>query len=835
IAVVSDNGMIINLNIGGVDDFLPDSTVLGTVGVPDNVLTGNGFGTGMGGAVAFTTLNNGTITGSIVNNSMHNSAANSISFTSNTGMTTLTSIQNNTLNDNGLAGIFVTGTGGTVNAGTIANNNFDRLISGTSGLLVNATGASFTATVVRNSFIADPVANTNTEFGIGIDMQDGALNLNVGSFFPSDANIFDLNNGAGIGITLRQTATGTFDIRQNSITRTGNLASNADFNGEGIHIRLVGAAALPNSTATLTNSFIRNNTIGSLTDAAMGNASHGIAINVQEDTVLQNLDITDNAIGNNGLDGINFLRRDDAVVDAVNIANNTITLNGDDGIDISARNGSNDVADFTILNNQITDNVNRGIALDVQADASLRADITDNTITGQGSHGIVTSEVANSVNDLRNVTGTWTNNIITDNGGNGILLDGSTSLLTIGQAGVGNGNLVSNNSLAGFLVTAPGSVVIENNIITFNGAGLSDIRVGAGIDIEGPGFKNTTLTNNVIRENFGDGLEFNNNSFAGGFSFTLTATGNTIEFNQGRGVDILNQGTADSTMTFNNNKVASNSLEGFYVVNTASTTQTQNVDSTVALLADGLINAIPRLTLNMDNNQIIKNGDGTTFSTTGLVIRVGTSDGGSFDFTDPGGFANGGRGGVVALVKDHTFGGNFGDDVLFESFVSTVTPAVTAGTWNLATFDVTAFESEPLARLDLTYISNTVDSTDANNLGAFFNNAEILFKSRDTLQTDPGPFPVGGTRRRNAQRLAARNVDILGTLLPPTLPGGLTDSDTFLYSGMGLSTFRISTTSSMTPFILDDVPYVDYPDANGVNFTTPLFGELPFGWGQFTP
>ncbi|MCH7990470.1 MAG: hypothetical protein IID46_15120, partial [Planctomycetes bacterium] len=84
------------------------------------------------------------------------------------------------------------------------------------------------------------------------------------------------------------------------------------------------------------------------------------------------------------------------------------------------------------------------------------------------------------------------------------------------------------------------------------------------------------------------------------------------------------------------------------------------------------------------------------------------------------------------------------------------------------------------------------------------------------------------TRRRNAQRQAVRT--LTDTLLPLT-PGGT--SDTFLYSGVGLSTFRISVASDVAPFILDTSPFNDTGDANGIPFAGAVFGELPFGWGQF--
>jgi hypothetical protein len=218
-----------------------------------------------------------------------------------------------------------------------------------------------------------------------------------------------------------------------------------------------------------------------------------------------------------------------------------------------------------------------------------------------------------------------------------------------------------------------------------------------------------------------------------------------------------------------------------------------------------------------------------------LNILVGTSDGGH-SFLDDGGFASDGRGGIVATVTNNTFSGNLGADVFIKSFVSTVNPATTGGTWNATTFTPTGYQSDPLARLDLSFHNNTGDELAVNQAGALYTNAEAVFKTRDSGQTDPGPFFVGQTLR-NAERLGGR----FG--LPPATPGGL--SDLFLYSGIGQSTFRLLSASSspagettaadaagvgftLGSFILDAKPYVGPGSANGV--VGNVNETDPFGW-----
>ena len=210
------------------------------------------------------------------------------------------------------------------------------------------------------------------------------------------------------------------------------------------------------------------------------------------------------------------------------------------------------------------------------------------------------------------------------------------------------------------------------------------------------------------------------------------------------------------------------------------------------------------------------------------MVRVGTTNG-STSSTNAGGFASDGVGnftnsGVIMSVTNSTITGNFGSDAFFESFTSTVDPAATAGTWG-ATNDPTAlttFRSDPLARLDLDWGNNTIIAGDVTNTGAFYNNADT-FKSRLNTTSVPfdGPF-TSTSRRRNAQRQAAR----INNLIDP-------GAGTFLYSGTGASTFRLDSTGDLLIFTLDGNPYTTTGDANGINFGGAITGELPWGWGQF--
>ena len=148
-----------------------------------------------------------------------------------------------------------------------------------------------------------------------------------------------------------------------------------------------------------------------------------------------------------------------------------------------------------------------------------------------------------------------------------------------------------------------------------------------------------------------------------------------------------------------------------------------------------------------------------------------------------------------------------------------------------------------MARLDLVFgvgaNANIFNSVDLNRNGAFYNNDESVFKSRTANQDDGtddgaddnGPFN-SGTRNRNAQRLAARNVGLGGTPLPPQLTIG--DSDSFLFAGLGQSTFRLLNDAADfaelqdVGFGFDNGPYTDFTDSGAGNIN-----NIPFGYNFF--
>lgn len=768
---------------------------------------------------------------------------------------------------------------------SITNNGFEGVrldLTGNTNNLVNNVTANVT---VLSDLVANPESGlTNSQFngngGIGLYInsdENSDYSLTIGG--TGTQNQFNGNGGAGVGIDMEDSSTGV--ITASNATFNDNLAgSTPGFTGSGFAVNMIGASQL--TSATFGSAALPRNTEFS------GNAANGLELNTNTFAVADNITVRNStATGNTG-DGLNFNRSGDSAITDVLITTNIIT-NNSDGIDISAR-GADTADNYLITNNTISTNTNRGVSLFLEADADLLVDITSNQITNNGGDGIQMRQNA-GVTDTPTVIGDIMANTITGNGGDGIDI-GASHQYDIGDGTEPNRNIISSNAGNGILISgASSSLFATDNIVlnTINDNGLNGIAINSvafnnvnidantilrsgndGIQLDSTGTRlAATVTSNLVRFSGGDGVQIRainsgTDPFLGPNSVTLL--GNDILDSGRRGVNILNGGTVETTVNLGNgspageNAIERSQLEGVYVVNTASTAQNVDADANTAMDATGAITADPRLVFNMNENFISANGaaaNGTVFDTSGLVIRVGTSDGrvGTGFIGDNGGFADS-RGGVVATVTDNVFGGQFGADVTFQSFVSTADPATTGGTWtdqNTAVrndaddvFTVTSFTQDPLARLDLIFTGNTGEGLIATRTGASYSNAESVFKSRGTTGVGPdtatdggadddGPFG-SGSRVRNAQRQAGR----FAAVLPPNV-GSVAQGTGFAFSGIGTSTFRAQQsgntfTTVFTGFQFDTNPYTNpAAHANGQPGTSPNGGpfgidNMPWGW-----
>jgi hypothetical protein len=828
-------------------------------------------------------------------------------------------VSNNTATGNGTGLRLAATEDGLVNA-TVTRNDLNNNVDAGAGVFAagGRVGASFRANDVSN----------NGGPGLMIEASDGGVaTLNIGGATSFAGNIFDANNGAGISIVSVGTdavtglgSTVQASMQNNIITNTTDDGDPLTrFTGEGVNVLVTGGGQYLNSVIDM-------NTI-------TGNVSDGMRFTVQGDnSTLRNV-VIGNADGNNNngnfitgnANGIRVTRLGNSRIDQMQILDNQIFANRLNGIDFFISGGLLDVPDFMVADNNILGNGLDGIHGLTLANGILNLDLMNNVISSNTFDGISIQQNRFTI-DQGGVTGTWDGNLIAENGNNGIEIAAPMLDLIVGTTDVGN--LITRNGTnavavndpdpnrAGVFLPGPGTVTFTNNTISQNGAGRGDVTFGAGIDIESVGFKDFLFVNNRVINNLGDGVEIAAGSNGAAQSFTLNFVDNFVARNQGRGYDVLNQGNSFMDLTIRGtalgrSAILENGREGIYVVNTASFAQTQqgatpvtaDTDPTHGMDASAPFQNGSFMTLNVMQNEIIGNGIDQTSTIglptdsvggTGLVIRVGTGDGGygpfAFGIGSDGGFASQGFAGVVANVTGNFMSGNLGADIYTESFVSTVDPPTTAGTWNGTDFPGNNFnyEGDPLARLDLTFVNNTLEEASFNNAGAFYDNAEGTFKSRTFGRTAPdpnGPFR-DADRRRNAQRLAYRDESlpsssfptgqpendgsfltpgpdgILGTgddiLVPiydlnpephsPPNPAIGSLDDLFLYQGMGESTFRISQStllgtntilnpdgsttpvSAATLFFLDNQPYNDDTDANGVFIVPFRVDDMPYGW-----
>ncbi len=826
-------------------------------------------------------LNNGINFATVTNSNVGDGTADSFT------------VSNNTIDDNGGDGFRLVNpdTAGGIIDLTFTDNDS---ISGNGGNGVNLETSTEQITLTMTGNTIGTETNGNTGMGVravisGTLPTAGSLTATIGDSAAA-ANTFTGNGDAGFGLIMTGDATGSLVVENSSFNGSIN-GSDATFAGVGLGISLSGNAA------NIVNSIVIGDaTVGAPQVNFNNNASDGLLLATNSNATANVVTVQNFTANENGGSGLNFIRQGNSRINNVTVDGGTINGNTQHGINITAADRDTPPTDTYVLSdNTITNNSGSGIRLNLIADGDLNVTISGSTISNNLTNGIQTTTNA-GVTDTPTIVLNIDDNTISTNTGSGILI-ATPHVATITENTITNNTVDGINIIAPTLVdpSFPPTFsvdVIADNIITLNGDDGIDISSALIVaDITGNtisnnlddglaftnagGTQNILVDDNDIHDNAGDGIQISVSNGAGPVPLFLTneyeITGNDIQRSGRRGINVVNGGgtnalagsdPTDTIVTIAENTVALSQLEGIYVINTASNTQgnAANINNlaSAALLADGSVFARPLLDLTIDDNIVDSNGQsqngGNFAGASGLVLRVGTSDA-SNSFTDPGGFASDLRGGVIATVTDNTFSGQFAADVTFAPFISTAPPATTSGTWTDQNteprdasddvFSITSYVSDPLARLDLVFTGNTGDGLLATNgqaATAFYNNNEPEFKSRgitgvssDTIDDgapsfpaapdDNGPFTTG-TRARNATRQASRGG------LAPTIAAG----STYLYPGMGASTFRV-----------DGGPAFANPGGGGGNIFNPFlgtdfsdtqpiggaFGELDFVWGSF--
>lgn len=883
---ISTNGGIgVNLNLATQDlkSVFTNNTISGNTGgagvniqmgtnhsvLAGSNFTGNTITNNAAQGVNFAMANGGFVSGNFTNNTISNNTAEGVRYAMGANgvnpANVTTTYSGNTINQNGAQGVnFLMGptlpvagqSYGTLTANFTNNTINQNTAEGINITLDQGTGVGQGADFIGNTFYGNTISN-NGNMGIRLTANaNTTFNWTLGDT-TKNANTFSANKNAGVGVTMTGASIGTFNIAKSIFANT-TAGSDVQFGGEGLRVNQSGQSDLHGSM--IASQFTSNAGDGAMFKVD-GNTPIGPGL---ESAILHDFSIggslaNQNTFTNNGGNGLEFFRLANGRIQNINIGFNKLDSNTRNGLAITAQ--ARQIEDtYNINNNTMLTNGLNGVLYSVKANGQVLANMDSNTIQNNGTNGIQLVEELNAPSDQRHLNGLWTNNTITNNTQDGIALNGATVGLVIGAPG--NANTISDNKENGIEVTGPGSLTIASNAIQRNGtlSNLGTQNENAGVMMNVAWISNITVQNNLITDNFGDGIQYGmNTAFADDVRTSgINILNNMVLNNDGRGVDVINRGNNITNADISGNTIAGNLLEGLYVINTSAQTQNQWSSSTDPLAISQSILEDPELRLRVVGNQIIGNGANSNLAGTGFVLRVGTSDardtppqlGAGGAESDTGGFASLGtsggiisqgvsagtffsnitqdRGGVIAQVDNNIVTGNFGNDIEFHSFVSTRDP-VTNGTWAAppANQTITSYESDPLSRLDIYFRGNSTDPGALDSLGfdlggytnrqpglvAFYNNAEATFKSRpqDTANpanTNDGPF-TSATRARNATRQA---------LFSPAQPADGSNIYNVLYPGMGVSTWRASSNSQAAL------------TGQTENFPVPLFGELPYVW-----
>jgi Ca2+-binding RTX toxin-like protein len=559
------------------------------------------------------------------------------------------------------------------NASVFSNFNvpFDIAIEGE---LLTVTSITENALTVVRGAKGTSAAFHDTNTTVSAAAGDG-LNLTVGGDDASDSNLFDGNSSAAISILLNDEAAGRIDIIGNTIINTSNgSGGNVATDEDGISITLTGTQINDEATAVLRRSRIENNQIGvdavttllsnvpvgstvfqvkngsgfSPTDVVLidgeqrtiqsvngniitlttpttaihfagavmlttsgSNFGRGVDIFFDEQTAIEDLQITGNTIANSFDDGIRMTREDDAITRTVNpvvgqtravtIASNTISNNGLNpraeqlgaagsqqfgaGVEIVARNGSLDQFDAELRGNTISRNARltptandpedtNGVNLRAEADAQLLVDMTNNVINFSEGDGLLLTTRENSATDTRDIGGTLTKNVFAENRQNGIEVIGRFgifNLFVVGLEGVDpvdgkdRGNSFIRNAYNGINIRRGGNASIVNNDFFENGQ--SEPRfVAIGSATPNRAFAEDSGINGSgihVANGDNDGTTTGSSRFDRGVNLAIKQ--NTFESNRGMGIDINSYVSSEVRVTIRDNLVTQNENDGIEI------------------------------------------------------------------------------------------------------------------------------------------------------------------------------------------------------------------------------------------------------------------------------
>jgi hypothetical protein len=271
--------------------------------------------------------------------------------------------------------------------GTVTMGNDDTTLSGFA--IASTTGAGIVGSNISNIEIRDNAIANSTAEGISLTEVTGEVAIANNSITNSALEGVTLNNnsgqveltltntqiagngesandGDGVNLELRNTASGNFTLSNNIIADNQGTVGIAD----GVEIQTFDSAS---GTFNFSNNQIT------------GNQARGISV-ASEANAQGTFTIADNQITDNQLTGIEFTLSDDSK-GTFNITRNTINNNQLSGVDVLISNNAEGT--FDISDNTIADNLDNGINLVLSDESKGTVNISNNSgISRNGFNGI---------------------------------------------------------------------------------------------------------------------------------------------------------------------------------------------------------------------------------------------------------------------------------------------------------------------------------------------------------------------------------------------------------------------------------------------------------------
>lgn len=395
----------------------------------------------------------------------------------------------------------------------------------------------------------------------GPGSQENVIGGLVGTFY---FNSISGNGGDGVAIikgATDNTLEGNF-IGQDGIYQFGNHGDGV-YIGSGANGNYIGATAsnLENHTTGVGNTIAGNGRYGVEITGKGTNLNFLIANQIGTDYT--GATATPNALGGVLIHGGASYN---SVGAPAAVEGNVISGNGGDGVTISGRGTTENV----VVDNHIGTNMagtkalpNQGVGVFIENRA------TDNTVGIPGGSQIIAGNTQEGV--LISDGGTTGNKITGDrigapgmpNGFSGVAIDDGAANNTIGGTATNAGNTISANTDHGINITNPGTDgnTVEQNLITGNGGDGVVIQDDAAANYVG-----TSGSPNVISGNTDDGVALTGDTTTlNQVEYNLiglNAAGTGAQGNGANGVEIFG-GANNNTVDFN--YISGNTLDGFHI------------------------------------------------------------------------------------------------------------------------------------------------------------------------------------------------------------------------------------------------------------------------------